>query len=171
MRSNRTTKRPYSSTLNHAEHFKSTARGSHKLGPPYWPPVDSAHPERKGMEMIDYVVTEQGRDFLIQALQECTRSQVSWFQLWSPSATEAQLARARLNLLDANDYSEDTARILGVYAVMETLQSVAAGHQDVSKATRLLGQAGLLTNDIVEPAAALLNLSGEELWGVFAQSV
>lgn len=120
--------------------------------------------------MIDYVVTDRGRAFFFEALQECARTKVSWFQLWSP-AVEAQVARARLELFDTADYSEETARLLGVYAVIETLHDVAAGRQDVGKATMLLERAGLLTNDIIDPAATLLNMTRENLWGVFAGAV
>ena len=118
---------------------------------------------------MDYVLTDQGRAFLRDALTTCDRFSLSWYQLWSKEAHEADEARQFLDFSPepASEDPDDTAKLLGTYAVVHMLQNIAAGNEDPKEGIALLRGAALLTNDVVEAAAATIGLSSAELWDIF----
>ena len=118
---------------------------------------------------MDYVLTDQGRTFLRDALTSCNKHSLSWFKLWSKEAPEAEPVREALDLdLSEVGNADETAKLFGAYAVVQLLESIAAGEADPSVGLELLGNVDLLTPDILSAAAATFGLTGEALWEMFA---
>jgi hypothetical protein len=117
---------------------------------------------------MDYVLTDRGGQFLCRALATCDRFGVTWEQLWSTRATEAEAAREFLEF-DPKDpaESEETGKLLGAAAVVQMLQNVASGQSSLEEATTLLDHARLLTDANIAVAADTFGLSAESVRNIF----
>jgi hypothetical protein len=119
---------------------------------------------------MDYVLTDQGRAFLREALTTCNKYSLSWYQLWSATSPEADEARRFLDFSPeavSEEQPGESAKLFGAYAVVNMLQNIASGEEDPSAGIALLGKADLLTDEIVEAAAGTFGLSSAELWDIF----
>lgn len=113
---------------------------------------------------MDYVLTDQGRTFLREALTTCNKHSLSWFKLWSKESTEAEPVREALDL-DLSEMGDagEAAKLFGAYAVVQMLESIATGEEDPSAGMELLDNIDLLTPDIVNAAAETFGLTGDAL--------
>lgn len=118
---------------------------------------------------MDYVVSDQGADFIKNALILCKTLRIHWSSMWLTQALPVQLrvlqdVRGALALdLNAFDEPEDTGRIFGAIAFIYTLQSVAAGEAKLRDAVDLLRDAGLVTNTNIAVAAEALGISMDDV--------
>lgn len=118
---------------------------------------------------MDYVLTDQGRMFLRDALTECNKHSLSWYQLWSKDAPEAAPACEALDLnLAETEEADSTAKLFGVYAVVQMLESIATGEEDPAQGMELIANIDTLTPEIVDAAAATFGLTGDALRSMFA---
>jgi hypothetical protein len=118
---------------------------------------------------MDYVLTDQGRTFLRDALTECNKHSLSWYQLWSKDSSEAAPAREALDLDPAEmEDADSTAKLFGAYAIVQMLESIATGEEDSTLGMELIANIDLLTPEIVDAAAATFGLTGDALRSMFA---
>ena len=119
--------------------------------------------------MVDYALTDLGRAFIHEALLICNEYGLSWSQLWLSGTAEAETARRALNLFQKDAYPDpdSASRLFGAYAVVQTLQSIAKGEEDLQAGVALLGRADLLNDANIEVAADTFGLSPGQVWDLF----
>ena len=107
---------------------------------------------------MDYVLSTSGEQFICRALSTCQRYGVTWDQLWSTKAKEAEEAR---RFLEFDQCEEETGKLLGAAAVVQLLQKVASREASLEETTALLKNAHLLTDDNIAFAADTFGLTEE----------